>query len=522
MKARLTSQLIGVVILTITLLTGYHTAMAASSGELKLVQDTWGHGVPIPRMERSAALDWLKLLYDPLVGTTADGKLSPDYGLTTKWERTPDGLTWTFYLRKGVKFHDGVELTAKDVKFSIEQLILPDSTAGISEEIMQSVKAVEIKDPYTLVVHCKRPAIFFHTYFSDITTAGGLIMPKDYYERVGKDQFMKKPIGTGPYKWHSQVVGSYIKLEAIDKHWRDGVPRYKYMTYLYVPEESTRVAMLKTGEADVTRVGRESVREARDAGLKLITKKDAAAIVFQFLMQWATPAFSDIRFRKALNLAVDRQAIVKNILGGIGAPITGFPGNTIFACGGDPNLKPYPYDLQEARRLIKEGGYEGYEFNIPSYPREGLPELHNVVETLVGYWQKIGLKPKIFMTDWGTFRASWRAHKVLNTVSGTDVPSAPECGTLLGRMEERYASYEKRGIVHDPKMDVWLKKASSSLDEAEVAKNLGEAYRYSYDQYLTIPICMVNHEIAATKRVPDWDPGLRRDDRNINAIIRQP
>ena len=141
-------------------------------------------------------------------------------------------------------------------------------------------------------------------------------MPKDYYERVGKDQFMKKPIGTGPYKWHSQVVGSYIKLEATEKHWRDGVPRYKYVTFLNVPEESTRIAMLKTGEADITRISRERIKEVLDAGLKVISKKDSAAIVFHCLMQWATPAFSDIRFRKALNLAIDREAIIKNILGG--------------------------------------------------------------------------------------------------------------------------------------------------------------------------------------------------------------
>ena len=125
------------------------------------------------------------------------------------------------------------------------------------------------------------------------------------------------------------------------------------------------------------------------------------------------------------------------------------------------------------------------------------------------------------MTEWATFRASWRAQKVQNTVSGTDAMSAPECGTLLSRMEERYASYETRGIVQDPKIDEWFKKASSALDEAEVAKILGEVYRYAYDQHLTIPICMINDEIAFTKRIPDWDPGQRRDDRNYNDIIKQ-
>ena len=508
-------------LLTMALFIGYRPAVAASADEIKLVQPTWGHGVPIPRFELSTGMDWLKLLYDPLFGTTPDGKLSPEHGLANKWEMSPDGLTWTIHLRKGVKFHDGVELTAKDVKFTLDQAMLPDSTAEISEEVRQIVRDLEIKDPYTIVVRCKKPAIFFHTYLSDMTGTNGFVIPKDYYERVGKDQFMKKPIGTGPYKWYSHIVGSSIKLEATDKHWRDGVPRYKYVTFLVIPEESTRLAMLKTGEADITRIGRGSVKEVRDAGLKVISKKDAAGIVFHCLMQWATPAFSDIRFRKALNLAIDREAIIKNILGGMATPISGFPGNTIYACGGDPNLKPYPYNPKEARRLIKEGGYEGYDFMVPCYPREALPEFQQVVETVMGYWQKIGLKPKMFMTEWSTFRASWRAEKVQNIVSGTDTMSAPECGTLLTRMEERYASYEKRGIVHDSRIDEWFKKASRSLDEAEVARILGEVYRYSYDQHLTIPICMINNEIAFNKRIPEWDPGQRRNDRNFNEITKQ-
>ena len=97
----------------------------------------------------------------------------------------------------------------------------------------------------------------------------------------------------------------------------------------------------------------------------------------------------------------------------------------------------------------------------------------------------------------------------------------PECGSLLTRTEERYASSEPRHIVRDPKIDEWYKRATTTLDVAEVAKILGEVYRYSYDQHLTIPISMVNDEIAYTKRVPDWDPGRRRQDRNYNDIIRQ-
>ncbi len=120
-------------------------------------------------------------------------------------------------------------------------------------------------------------------------------------------------------------------------------------------------------------------------------------------------------------------------------------------------MKPYPYNFREAQRLIKEGGYEGYEFKVPSYSREGFPESNNLVEAVVGYWEKIGLRPKIFMTEWSPFRISWRAGKAHNTVAGTDTASIPECSTLLIRSEDRFASSEPRAIMHDPKIDEWFK-----------------------------------------------------------------
>ncbi len=520
MKARVKTVLAGVVVVTWILFAAQVT-MGASDEELRLVQATWANGVPIPHLEISQGLDWLKLLYDPLFGISPEGALSPEHGLATKWEMSRDGLTWTVQLRKGVKFHDGVEVTAKDAKFSIELAMLPESVSSLSSDLRKTIKQIEVKDPYTLVIQCRKPSMFFPSILSELETTVSLIVPKEYYERVGKDQFMKKPIGSGPYKWHSQVVGSSIKLEATARHWRDGVPRFKYVTFLVIPEESTRIAMLKTGQADIARVGREGMKEILDAGLRIISKKDASTIVFMCAMQWATPAFGDIRFRKALNLAIDKGAIIKNIFGGRATQIAQFPDPNIFACGGDPTLKPYPYDPQEARRLIKEGGYDGYEFMMPSFSRSGVPEFSNVVETVVGYWQKIGLKPKIFVSEYVSYRESWRAKKIQNHVVGTELFTNPECGSLLSRTEEKYGSLESRTILNNPKMDEFYKRANSTLDMAEVVKIMGEIYRYSYDQYLMTPICNVNDEIAITKKVPEWNPGRRRQDRNYNDIIRQ-
>jgi ABC-type transport system substrate-binding protein len=145
MKGRWTRVLVGMVVLTIFLLTGYSPVVAAPpTGEVKIVASSFGKGIPIPYLDTAQSNDWIQLLYDHLVGTTSDGKISADRGLANKWEMSPDGLTWTFSIRKGVKFHDGVELTAKDVKFSIEQLMLPDSVSENAPFVKRAVKSIPI------------------------------------------------------------------------------------------------------------------------------------------------------------------------------------------------------------------------------------------------------------------------------------------------------------------------------------------------------------------------------------------
>ncbi len=522
MKAKGMSFVAVAAILTIILLTGYQPATGAPpAGEVKTVAPLFGNGPNIPYLEVGPALDWMDLFYDSLVGSTPEGGLSPELGVAHKWEMSPDGLTWTFYLRKGVKFHDGSELTAKDVKFSIEQLRLPDAAISEAVFVRKNIKSIEVKDPYTVVIQCNKPDIFLNQLFSNVESPAGMIVPKDYYERVGKDEFSKRPIGSGPYKFHSQLVGSFIKLEATDKHWRDGVPRYKYMTYLVIPEESTRLAMLRTGEADVARVSRESVKEAQNAGLNVMTKDSVTVVYFQPNMQWTSPVFSDIRFRKALNFAIDSETIIKQLLRGLARPIATWPGSTIVAVGGDPKLKPYPYDPQEAKRLIKEGGWEGHEFTLLSYNRAGFPEFPQIVETVAGYWEKIGLKPKIRMTEWAVWREAWAQRKTQNTVHGNDADLSPDVPSLLTKFTERWDFKNPRSAVNIPEVNERFRKIEKSIDVGEISKLMGEIYRYAYDNYLIIPICEFPQQIGTTKKIPKWDLGRRRQDRNYYDLIRQ-
>ncbi len=522
MKASKMFLLIWRGVLLIILLVGYQQGIAAPpTGEVKTAAPMLGNQIPIPYLETSHGNDYIQLLYDSLVCCTPDGKFSTELSLANKWEMNPDGLSWTFSIRKGVKFHDGVELTAKDVKFSIEQMMLPDSSSGDAIFIRKELKGVEIKDPYTIVLRCKTPNVLLLSLFSNMEGPGGMVVPKDYFEKVGKDQFFKRPIGSGPYKFHSQSVGSFIKLEATDKHWRDGVPKYKYMTYLIIPEESTRLAMLKTGEADISRISRESVKDAVNAGLNIINKEKSGVVAFRPNMQWTSPIFSDIRFRKALNQAIDRETIITQLFSGMSKNIAMYPGTIVSLFGGDTTLKPYPYDPQEARRLIKQGGWEGHEFTIPSYDRAGCPEFQRVVEAVAGYWEKIGLKPKIRMTEWSVWRKAWRSRKCENTIHGADGSISPDIGLQASNLGERLDFRVMESAVNIPELTQKFEKIEKSMDIAEISRLLADIYRYAYDQYLLIPICELTDKIATSKRIPKWDLGIRSRDRNYYDLIKQ-
>jgi peptide/nickel transport system substrate-binding protein len=522
MQGKLVSVVFGVMVPALILLSGYLPVVAAPKGELKIAVSDLGTEQNIPRMgSGGAAKDYLVLFYDPLAGFNSDGTLSTETGLARKWEMSPDGLTWTFYLRKGVKFHDGVEVTAKDVKFTVEQVLRPDSTSDKASVIRATIKSAEVKDPYTVLVHCKKPSLFLPSLLSASGNQEGLIIPKDYLERVGEQAFMKHPVGSGPYKFHSHSLGSHLKLEAVDKHWRDGVPRYKHVTFRIIPEESTRIAMLKTGEVDITLVSRERVNDIKKEGFNVVSKKAAAIVHLAMCMQYAPTPFSDVRFRKALALAINYDAIIKHIFKGLATPSIQWPGKSMLKMGGDPTVKPYSYDPEEARRLIQEGRYEGHEFFVANFSRPGFPESSRVNEALCGYWEKIGLKPKMFMTDWGAWKQRMQGRKSENSVFVTDGATTSEPADVLAYWGGYMHSKVHQTLVQDPEMDKMLDRAAASLNLAEVERLLGAISRYTTDNYTRVPICEINNDFATGKDIPAWNPGQRRYDNNFGDLIRQ-
>jgi peptide/nickel transport system substrate-binding protein len=499
-------------------------AAVQPAGELRIAMAGIGIMRPIPWQETAFGKGYLTLLYDFLVGTNPDGSLSTANGVAERWDASPDGKTWTFHLRKGVTFHDGTELTAEDAKWSLEMVTKPESIAGFAARLRGTIGEIEVKDPYTLVIRTKDPAIFLPQDLSMAAGHEGAILPKQYYEKVGPDGFAAKAIGSGPYRWIKGQAGTMIQLEAVDRHWAEGVPKFKHITYRVVPEESTRVAMLQTGEVDIIGISRERVADLQARGFKAYVKERGSVMGCYFHQQWEDVPVADTRVRQALNLAINREEIVKFIFAGQARLMAMYPlGSFAIAAGADPELQPYPYDPEKARQLLKDAGYpNGFETTIYSYTREDVPEMVRLVEAITGYLSKIGVKANIFATEYTVARTRRMTGKMPGHLSCLGTPNRSNPGDLLTILHALHHSASRFSDHKVPELDTMIEKGMAATSVDEVKKLIGQIHRWMYADYGTMPIAEVSTPyVTDPKKVPSWDLGRTLYDNNDRDLIRR-
>ena len=506
--------------------TGTAAADAAGkpTGELRLAMAGIGNMRPAPWQETAFGKGYMTLLYDFLVGTNADGSLSTANGVAERWEMSADGRTWTFWLRQGIKFHDGSDLTAEDAKWSLEMVTKPDSVAAFAARLRGMIEEIQVVDPYTLLIRTKSPAIFLAQDLSMGTGFEGAILPKRYYEQVGADGFATRAVGSGPYKWVKGVTGSSLQLEAVDTHWAEGVPKFKTVTYRVVPEESTRLAMIQTGEADIVGVSRERVPELQARGLKVFVKERGSVMGCYFHQQWEDVPVADTRVRQALNLAINREELVKFIFAGQAKLVAMYPiGSFAAAAGADQSLQPYPYDVERAKQLLKEAGYpNGFETTIYSYAREDVPEMVRLVEAMAGYMAKIGVKLSIFSTEYPVARTRRMTGKMPGHISCLGTPNRASAGDLLSLLHALHHSSSRFTDHKVPELDALIDKATAATNVEEVHTLIGDIHRWMYNDYGTMPLAEVSTPyVVDAKKVPQWDLGRTLYDNNDRGLIRR-
>ncbi|MBI4303656.1 MAG: ABC transporter substrate-binding protein [Chloroflexi bacterium] len=476
------------------------------SGELRVALVNFGGERLDPMLASgSGGGNIIDVIFDALTGFR--GKLVPE--LAERWEFAPDGLSWTFYLRKGIKFHNGEDLKADDVKFSLERL---SSGEALDSWGRTTFDRAEIVDDYTVRVFTKGKQPYFTFINGPFYSPMGAIMPKDYFERVGKEAFERRPIGSGPFKFVRRVPGDTIEFEAVADHYRQ-VPAFKKVTEVLMPEEATRIAALKTGMMDVIDgVGIESVKELEADGLRTFAVNQATSSVWfygTFEKGAAGMPTADIRVRQALSLAINRDEIIKNFFLGKATPA--MP-TMVMENSADIDVpywkdylsKAYRYDPEEAKKLLKDAGYpNGFTFKLWAYSQAGAAHQPKLSEVVQNYWLKIGVKTDVTPIDYGTFNR-WR--KV--------VPAAPE---VLGQAAIHASSFRPptalqlpRGVSGKvtsvfgnmmPELEALMTAAQSEIDGVKRKEIIAQALKTMVDSYTLLAIATVPELCALGPKV---------------------
>ena len=253
--------------------------------------------------------------------------------LAERWQVLDGGRTWKFHLRKGVRFHNGAEMTAEDVRFTFATIAKEGSANSLAPEFRQ-IKSMEVEDPHTLTVHFEKPFVVFGNKVNQALFAScAFIQSKKHVEAAGEQGAERQPVGTGPWKFVEHVRGDRIVYEAVESHWR-ATPHWKRLVFTKVPEPATRMAMLRAGSVDVIEIGGEYVDELKKVDVRTLVMPNVVvglhhprrAVAHQAHLRpegpWASPTPSARKkVRLALNLAVDKQAIMQRVLGGLGTAV---------------------------------------------------------------------------------------------------------------------------------------------------------------------------------------------------------
>lgn len=430
-----------------------------------------------------------------LIGITQSGELAP--GIAS-WEMSADGEMVEFTLRKGVKFHSGDPLTTRDVKFSHERSMKRNS---LYRRNMRAVDRVEIVDDFRCRFYFKRPDVTF------LPNRSLSIVSKNYYDRVGEEEFVRNPVGTGPYKFVAWKPGQYIDIEAYEGYWGDRPP-IKQARFVFVKEDTTRVAMLKTGEADIImETPYALVKEVKAAGFKTAVLPAHPCCSVQFHTGNPKVPWYDRRVRLAIAHAIDGDSIVKDLFHGI-------PGRyarlASYELGYDPELKPYAYDPEKAKKLLAEAGYPN-GFEMPLYYFSGRTAgQKETAEAVALYLRAIGIRAKVEGIEAVQLLEKVRKwHKDLNSafVGVTTVPLAnyPEPTQAL---DVGYTSGSPISVNYNPEFDAVVEECRVTMDDAKRGELIKRAVRIMHEEVFSILI-WTHNSVYAMKPNVDFTPTVK-------------
>lgn len=450
-------------------------------------------------------------------------------GAATKWEISDDQLSWIYTVRQGVKFHNGDTMTAEDFEWSWNRNVLSpeaeNTTAAVFSSKVDFISAVGD----TVVVRTKEPEALMPLWWPSYEGGqAGAVLSKAEFDRTGNDGIRNNPIGAGSFKFVERSRGEFIRLEAFQDHYCC-VPGFQELTILEIPEISTRLALLKTGGADLIEATPQVKPDLVNSGFRVFSGTGATSSSMWYPYQQIPGSpFADIRVREAFAIAIDRDTIAERLYAGEGAGTSSFfsgPGSFGF----NDDISAYPYDPERAKQLMKEAGYEdGFKIRIITYSYDAdFPDMPTLSQAVLGYLEELGIEGDVQVKEWTAVKAHMvdmvkavcggdTLWCVNNSALNPDVAFEEPYNLILRGNDTRFhALRQDRGYMHPdgrrPFIQVpWLAdemdKVAAQFDFG-VQRTMFQEYNRKVNEDFTQNLLLyANSVFGASDKIGDWQP----------------
>jgi len=410
-------------------------------------------------------------VFDQLTEIRRDGQIAPR--LATEWRHSTDLREWTFVIRKDAKFHDGSPVTARDVAWTVASILADQKSP--TRTFVKLVEKVVAADDVTVTFTLSEPYAIFHRQISFVS-----IKSEAHFKAVGEDGYATRPIGSGPYRMVSWRKDDRMQLEAFAGYW-GGAPAIAQATFRPVPAEAGRAAALVSGEVDLVTTLPPALIDRIGATPGVTTGTAPGSRVMFLAFNINRPPLDNPKIREAVDLAIDREAIAKQLLRGLGrASGMMIPPNNV---GYDASFKPVAQNLARAKALVAEAGYKGEPIPL-QFPNNNFVMASEVAQAIAGYLAAAGLKVELKPLEFTAFFPLWLQTKLEGVYFFAFGSTQYHADTILTSMYEKGA----RNYGANPEIDRLVKLQRTLTDIDEQKRVLAQIFRIGAEDRHNIPL----------------------------------
>jgi len=470
-----------------------------------------------------------RMLHGLLVETNEKTELIP--GLASAWSLSEDGHAWNYTIREGVRYHDGTVMTPEDVRWSLDHQYGPGASeytaSSTSEAFSKITEKVELIEPNVVSHRFTRVETGFMPY---ATSAAGatwmtIIPARDSLHNEAEERaYDKNPMGNGPLKFVAHVPAELIAFERFDDFYfqpayglyEDRRVNFTQLDLRAVPEEATRVAALRAGEADIAPVSVGAKKQVEKGGGKLIFGPEGGYFRTILVGCWSDPDFpcADKRVRHALAYAIDKEMMRDQLYGPEVMELKGWAVVTPGVIGYTPEMAPFPFDPEKARSLLTEAGYknpdnpDGNDFGkliLNTWVSGAFPFLPESAQLAAENWKvELGIKTEVVVGDETALKKAHRAGDLDGTVLWRDNETRIDAGSIS---RSSYGNpTTSRRLHNDPELFDLVNETLAIFDPIERPKALTAMYLRMQEEQLEISIGYVNIPWGVGSRVESWEP----------------